>query len=335
MQVQPMMRCKASLYGGPEFSLSSAAAVFLKAGHQKVRMQAIRNCCTSFFSCFAGDFAVLFLAAMFFSASLRGVAQTSSSAGDVYVTRVSASNEIAEVQPAPLANAASDAALPDAPEPQQVGQDGKALMSVSPTSKTSNLPMAPMYSRVIPAGMATPQIHKWDKVELASRNLYSATSIASIFFSAGWSHLTNGQPNYGVNSEAFGKRLGAAAIRDSTQAFISNGPLAVWFHDDPRYFALGNRYSIPKRAWYAVTRSIITRNSSDGHAVFNASLVLGQAAGTALNNLYYPESNRNFHDNLASFGGSMGGAALSFALDEFTSDLLRAIRLKQLERLTR
>jgi len=335
MQVQPMRRCKASVYVRPEFSSNSAAAVFLKAGHQKVRMQAIRTCRTSFFSCFPGEFAVFFLVALFFSASLRGVAQTSSSASDVSVTTAFPSNEIAEAQPAPLTNAAMDSALPDAPEPQQVGQDGKALMSVSPTSATTHLPMAPMYSRVIPAGMATPQIHKWDKVELASRNLYSLTSFASIAFSAGWSHLTNGQPNYGVNSEAFGKRVGAAAIRDSTQAFLSNGPLAVWFHDDPRYFALGNRHSIPKRAWYAVTRSIITRNSSDGHAVFNTSLVLGQAAGTALNNLYYPESNRNFHDNLASFGGSMGGAALSFAVDEFTSDLLRAIRLKQLERLTR
>jgi hypothetical protein len=29
----------------------------------------------------------------------------------------------------------------------------------------------------------------------------------------------------------------------------------------------------------------------------------------------------------------MGGSALSFALDEFTSDVLRAIRLRRLERL--
>jgi hypothetical protein len=167
---------------------------------------------------------------------------------------------------------------------------------------------------------------------LATRNLYSGTSIASIFFSAGWSHLTNGQPNYGTNSEAFGKRVGAAAIRDSTQAFLSNGPFAVWFHDDPRYFAMGRGHSLVKRTWYSVTRAVITRDSTDGHAKFNASLVLGQAAGTALNNLYYPQSNRNFHDNVASFGGSIGGAALSFALDEFTSDLLRIVRLHQLER---
>jgi hypothetical protein len=306
-------------------------------------MQGIRACSRFDFLrrfgaiCF-GQFAALSLA-LLFGASATSVAQASASAGDVSVITVFPSSEIAELQPLLVANV-TDESLPDAPEPQkrdEVNQDGKLVTAAGPTTSvpaTTNLPMAPMYSRVIPAGMATPQIHKWDKIQLASRSLYSLTSFTSILFSAGWSHLTNGQPNYGVNSEAFGQRVGAAAIRDSTQAFLSNGPLAVWFHDDPRYFALGNKHSLAKRAWYSVTRSIITRDSSDGHAVFNTSLVVGQAMGTALNNLYYPESNRNFHDNLASFGGSMSGSALSFALDEFTSDLLRIIRLRQLERFT-
>lgn len=299
-------------------------------------MQSIRRCSTSFFS---DLLAGLFLAAITFGVGSRCVAQTATSAGDVSVSPILISSAIAEVQPPMLVNAASESVLPDAPEPQKrdtTEQDGKPLETAAGPTTTvpasTTLPMAPMYSRVIPAGMATPQIHKWDKIELASRNLYSATSFASILFSAGWSHVQNGQPNYGTDSGAFGQRLGAAAIRDSSQAFLSNGIFAVWFHQDPRYFALGNRHSIAKRAWYSITRPLITRDSTDGHAEFNTSLILGQAAGTALNNLYYPKSNRNLHDNLASFGGSMGGSALSFALDEFTSDLLRIVRLRQIER---
>jgi hypothetical protein len=270
-------------------------------------------------------------------AGLRGAAQTVRAADDVSVATVFSSNEIAEVQPALFMSGVADAELPEAPEPQKADsgdQEQKPLVAATPATAaaTANMPMAPMYSRVIPAGMATPQIHKWDKIILASRNLYSATSLASFVFSAGWSHLTNGQPNYGTDSGAFGERLGAAAIRDSTQAFLSNGPFAVCFHQDPRYFAMGRGHSIVKRTWYSVTRAVITRDSTDGHAEFNTSLILGQAAGTALNNLYYPQSNRNFHDNIASFGSSIGGSALSFALDEFTSDLLRIVRLRQLER---
>lgn len=221
--------------------------------------------------------------------------------------------------------------LPEAPQPQAAEQRDKPLVAAEPKTvpPTTDMPIAPMYSGIIPAGMATPQIHKWDKITLATRNLYSATSLASFFVSAGWDQLTNGQPNYGTDRGAFGERLGAAAIRDTSQAFLTNGPFAVWLHQDPRYFALGSHYSIPRRTWYAITRPLITRDSTDGHAVVNSSLILGQAAGTALNNLYYPKSNRNFHDNIASFGGSMGGAALSFVMDEYTSDLMRMVRLRR------
>lgn len=269
-------------------------------------------------SFFRGRFLSGFLLGILLAAGLRGRAQ------DVVPHDDGAGEPLAE--------------LPEAPQPQnQETTPEKPLVAVDPKTVPANttMPMAPMFSRVIPAGMATPQIHKWDKVQLAARNLYSFTSFISISFSSGWSHLTNGQPNYGTNSSAFGQRVGAAVIRDSTQSFMSNGPYAVWLHQDPRYFALGSHYSIPRRTWYAITRPLITRDSTDGHAVFNSSLVLGQATGTALTNLYYPQSNRNFRDNLASFGGSMGGSALSFAFDEFTSDLLRLIRLQRLERMMR
>lgn len=236
----------------------------------------------------------------------------------------------------PLWSAAAEAELPNAPEPQKAGpQVEKPMVAAAPNTvpATTNMPMAPMYSRIIPAGMATPQIHKWDKTILASRNLYSATAFTSFFVSAGWSHLLNNQPNYGTDRGAFGERLGAAAIRDSSQAFLANGVYAVWLHQDPRYFALGPRYSLARRTWYALTRPLITRDSSDGHAEFNTSRILGLASGTALANLYYPKSNRNFHDNIAAFGGSMGGSAVSFLMDEYTSQLLKLIRLRQLERI--
>jgi len=301
-------------------------------------MQAIQTCWTSFFFC---RWTKLLIVAVVCGTGVRGVAQTAGSGVEVLVSPVVSSDEIAEVELPRLWSVAES--LPDAPEPQktepqktagQTNDANKPLVTATTTvPANSNLPMAPMYSRVIPAGMATPQIHKWDKIELASRNLYSLSSIVSIVVSAGYSHVTNGQPNYGTDSGAFGQRVGAAAIRDSSQAFLSNGPLAVWLHQDPRYFALGNHYSLGKRLIYAISRPLITRSSSDGHPEFNSSLILGQAAGVALTNLYYPQSNRNFHDNIARFGGSMGGCALSFGLDEFTSDLLRAVRLRRLERL--
>lgn len=232
-----------------------------------------------------------------------------------------------------VADAASvvNASLPDAPQPQRSQHFEKPLVAAAPrvVPATTTMPEAPMYSRIIPAGMATPQIHGRDKIILAARNLYSPGSVLNFFVSAGWDQLTNGQPNYGTNSGAFAQRVGAAAVRDSAQAFLTNGPLAVMLHQDPRYFALGPRYSIARRTMYALMRPLVTRSSNDGHSELNTSLILGQAAGTALNNPYYPKSNRNLHDNLASFGGSMGGAALSFVMDEYTSQLWQVIHSRR------
>jgi hypothetical protein len=81
------------------------------------------------------------------------------------------------------------------------------------------------------------------------------------------------------------------------------------------------------RTVYAISRPLVTRSSNDGHAKPNFALLLGTASGTALNNLYYPESNRNFHDNIASFGGSIGGAALGYLVDEYMDDVLRMLHL--------
>jgi hypothetical protein len=315
-------------------------------------MNEIRSCCTcgfrgqlserlqfGGFSFRFGQFAALFLVTLLLGTGARGGAQTTHSPDEISVATVFPSNEIAELEPALRMSFATETVLPDAPEPQkdepQKSVDPLKPMAAEPktVTQTSSLPMAPMYSRVIPAGMATPQIHKWDKIELATRDLYSLSNVVDFVVSAGWSHVTNGQPNYGTDSGAFGQRVGAAAIRDSAQGFLSNGPFAVMLHQDPRYFALGNHYKFGKRVVYALTRPFVTRDSSDGHAVFNSSLILGQAAGVGLSNLFYPESNRNFHDNIARFGGSIGGSALSFGLDEFTSDLLRAVRLRRLERM--
>ena len=185
-------------------------------------MHVIRACCTSFFS-------GLCIGAFLFGAGPRAMAQTTGSPGDISLTPIYSNNEVAEVQQAPFASGVVDAPLPDAPEPpQQRDQDGKALMSVAPTSTTTNLPVAPMYSRVIPAGMATPQIHKWDKINWHPQPLLG-DEFCELCFSAGWSHLTNGQPNYGTNSEAFGQRLGAAAIRDSSRRFSRMARLRCGF----------------------------------------------------------------------------------------------------------
>lgn len=145
---------------------------------------------------------------------------------------------------------------------------------------------------------------------------------------AGFSHITNGQPNYGTNSGAFEQRLGAVLLRDTTEAVFADAVFAPLMHEDPRYYVQGPQHNLFYRIAYAATRPIITRTDS-GNSTVNGSLIVGYAVSSALTVAYYPQSNRNFHDTAATFGGSIGGAAVGFFLSEFRDEVLQAIHLEK------
>jgi hypothetical protein len=222
-----------------------------------------------------------------------------------------------------------DDALPEAPTPQQA--DPKPLVAAKPTivPVTTERPVVSRYSKYIPAGAAAPQIHGREKLILGARDLYSPGNFLDMVFSAGWGQLTNSQPNYGTNGDAFGKRVGAAAIRETSEGILTDGVFAVMLHEDPRYFVLGPKSGLMNRTLYAITRPLITRNSSDGHTTVNGAMLLGFAASAALTNTYYPKINRNFGDTARTFGGSLGGAAIGFSIDEFSGQVLEAVHLKK------
>jgi len=154
--------------------------------------------------------------------------------------------------------------------------------------------------------------------------------MASWLASAGWGQLTNGAPNYGTDKGAFGERLGAAAIRDVSEDFLSTAVMASAFHQDPRYYKMGRHHRIGRRIVYAATRAIIARSDS-GRMEPNYSLLAGNLAGSILTNAYYPASNHGFKETSEIFFGSVGGSALGFGISEFLSDGLAIVHLKKSE----
>jgi hypothetical protein len=296
-------------------------------------MRARRFCCTSDFS---GRWLRLILLGALVAAGVPATAQVGGAGTVVNPTH----DDFVAMNGAPVsaddgtAVMAGDEAeaLPEAPQPQQQDQkpDNKPLVAATPkmVSVNTTMPIAPIYSKYIPAGYAVHQIHGREKLILGVRDLYSAGNVGDWFLAAGWSQLTNGQPNYGTDRGAFGERLGASAIRETSEGILTDGVFCVMLHEDPRYFVQGPKFSLVHRTMYAITRPLVTRSSNDGHAKPNYALWLGLASGTALNNLYYPKSNRNFHDNLSSFGGSIGGSALGYAVDEYMDQMLRLVHMK-------
>lgn len=195
---------------------------------------------------------------------------------------------------------------------------------------TTEAPVAPIYTKYIPAGMAAQPITARDKVGIGIRDLYTPYAFLGFFASAGYSHVLNGQPNYGTDRGAFGEQLGAAALDGTTQGIFVDTVFAPLLHEDPRYYVKGPQYGFIHRTVYAGTRVLITRTDS-GHRSINGAMLLGYAAATALTSTYYPQSNRNFHDSIATFGGSVGGEALDFVLREFESDVLEKLHFVRRE----
>jgi hypothetical protein len=229
-------------------------------------------------------------------------------------------------KPAESSAAVSSSAdeLPDAPS---------AIASRESALETSHGPaarahIAPALMKRIPDGWTAQPITSHQKFLLGLRELASPIGIAGMVGAAGFSHITNGQPNYGTDSGAFEQRLGAVLLRDTTEAVFSDAVFAPIMHEDPRYYVQGPQHNLFYRVAYAVSRPIITRTDS-GNSTVNGSLLVGYAASSVLTNAYYPQSNRNFHDTAATFGGSIGGAAVGFFISEFRDEVLHAIHLEK------
>lgn len=220
----------------------------------------------------------------------------------------------------------SSSVLPDAPSTTAVKSSTSADNALDMLAPGGNT--APKYALVIQPDQTAQRLGAGGKVILGLRASASLTTIAGAVISSGYSHLTDGAPNYGVDRTAYAQRFGAAMARGASQNIFTDSVLAPVFHTDPRYYVLGDGNNIAKRAVYAATRVLVTRTDG-GRKTVNAPLLVGYLGAAGLNNAYYPQINRNTKDTFFEYGGSLGGAALSYVFNEFQDDLLRAVHLKK------
>lgn len=200
------------------------------------------------------------------------------------------------------------------------------LVAPKPADTSGPNPVAALHQKYIPAGWEAQPLSGRDKLILGARDLYSPITIASASVFAGYAQLTNGQPNYGTDSGAFGERVGASILRVSNQHFFADSLLSPLLHEDPRYYVQGSQHSFLHRVVYAATRPLITRTDS-GRSTVNVALLAGYAGASAISYSYYPQINKNVHDTAATYGSTLEGAAIGFLASEFSAEIFRALHL--------
>lgn len=128
---------------------------------------------------------------------------------------------------------------------------------------------------------------------------------------------------YGHGFTGYGKCFGSLELDATDSSFIGDFLLPVLWHQDPRYFRLGEG-SFGRRLWYAVSHVFVTYNDA-GHTVFYTSALSGTAIGAALSNLYYPPQDVGLGHTMSRVAIDLGNTALYNLAAEFWPDIKRSL----------
>ena len=198
-------------------------------------------------------------------------------------------------------------------------------------TKPDSRPLAPKYHKYIGAEQQAVPFAAEDKMQFGLHDAFSLWSVGIWGLAGSWQTAINGSPNYPQSWTGLGQRVGAAAIRDTTETLLVDSLFAPMFHEDPRYYQMGKRAGHVHRFLYAVTRPLITRSDAQG-TVPNTALLAGDLGAILLTNAYYPQRNRGVSQTCKSYGLSLGAIALGDAFQEFKFDVLDAWRERREKR---
>jgi hypothetical protein len=227
----------------------------------------------------------------------------------------------------------ADAVLPEAPQPQAEPpvaqrQDPTTIgIQNAPSSPPQVFKIGPWRDpKSLDLSMPVVPLTVSEKLKLSFQEQFTPFALASMVFAAGWEQLVNSNPKYGTNSTAFAERVGAAAVRQTSQAVLSDGIFASAFHQDPRYYREANG-TFAKRIFYAASRTFRSRSDA-GDPELNYSLLFGHATAQALTLTYYPDRSQSGRVAITGFAWSLVGSMLGNQYHEFWPDVLQAILQK-------
>lgn len=225
------------------------------------------------------------------------------------------------------AAASSAPSLPDAPQPVAVaagvGLGSHIQTDTSATESVDTRRTAARLAKYIESNEEAVPLSAREKLELSGWEQLQPWAFGTQIIAAGWEHLLNSDPKYGTDKAGFGERLGAATLRQGTQAILADGVFAAAFKEDPRYYVLGSG-SILHRAVYAATRVVIIRKDDGAESVNYAQLV-GYAGASALTMTYYPAVSATWPKTAQGYAISLVGAALGNGVHEFLPEVVRAV----------
>ena len=187
--------------------------------------------------------------------------------------------------------------LPNAPDPAQSGQapaadppkqasDNPDAVSPNGTRQTKRvLGIYPNFSAVSAGEKLPPQTVK-QKFILAGKNSLDYSSFILSGIQAGVAMNGNSYPEFHQGAAGYARYYWHTVLDTIDENFMVSGAFPALFHQDNRFYTLGHG-GFRKRAFYAATRVLVTRQDNGDHN-FNYSEVIGSGAASGVASLYYP-----------------------------------------------
>jgi hypothetical protein len=226
--------------------------------------------------------------------------------------------------------AQTSARLPDAPLPViALDRTGSAPVQVirapgPPPAVQNSKAHAPMAARKwaesVDPGETVPRLSARDKMEFWLHEEFRPSAALPALVAAGYEQGLQEDPKYGTGGDAFGQRLGAAVLRQTSMRFFASSLLPTIDGDDPRYFRSASG-SIWHRAAWAAEQAFVSQRDS-GQRAFNYSDIFGHLAAAALTPTYYPAKSRTAGVVMRVWATSITGAAGNNLFLEFWPDIV-------------
>src|SRR5215469_13523863 len=214
-----------------------------------------------------------------------------------------------QVTDPPSGTSAPPAVIP-APNPPVQAPEDKRIFGVLPNNRTTE--------NSIPFHKIT----GWQKMAIAAKDSFDWPVYPTSALFATLYQLENQNPSFGQGMEGYAKRFGTAYGDQMIGNMMTEGIVPAVFHQDPRYFRLGEGTK-KSRALYALSRIVIAKMDS-GRNTFNFSEWGGNAVAAAISNAYYPDT-RDWDDNLQKLLIACSTDAFSNVLKEFWPDVKRKL----------
>ncbi len=197
------------------------------------------------------------------------------------------------------------------------GQQTKRILGIMPNfrSVNSNATLPPLSAR--------------QKFKGFTDESFDYSSLVFVSILSGISQLEGATPEFHTGPPAFARYYWHTFADQTDENFWVEFMLPATLHQDPRFYTMGRgtpqkHNGVAKRAGYALSRVLITRTDSGGRTM-NVSELLGSGTSSAISNLYYPSSTRNWTNTGQRWALDLGIDGFSLAFKEFWPDINRAI----------